>query len=245
MVKFRSNEGAVMRIEVATHVPFEGPGFIEEWAAREGHELEVLPLYQGSELNKGGIPELLVVMGGPMGVSDEELYPWMRKEKAGIAEAIDGGSSVLGICLGAQLVASVLGARVTKNPEPEIGWFPVHNSSPPGSEPDILRGIPSDFVAFHWHSETFEIPRGAISLFKSDACPNQGFLLGKHVLGLQFHLEITPAGVDSLAENCAPEIRPAPYIQPREAIASHEHFSEAQSIMNTLLHNLTSIRTGV
>ena len=148
-------------------------------------------------------------MGGPMSVNEEAVHPWLRPEKRLISQSIEVGKTVLGICLGAQLIASALGARVFPNARKEIGWFPVRR--PTGSVPDLARLFADGIEVFHWHGETFDLPHGAVKFLESDACENQAFSLGSRVLGLQFHLETTHASAASLMENSRHEMLPVRY----------------------------------
>ncbi|GGF24603.1 hypothetical protein GCM10011339_10890 [Echinicola rosea] len=147
-------------------------------------------------------------MGGPMGVNDEKDYPWLIKEKSYIRKAMDMDKTVIGICLGAQLVASSLGARVYQNPVKEIGWFPVQKSKEAIGNP-LVGSLCDTFTVFHWHSETFDLPRGATRLIESPACKNQAFVYGDRIIGLQFHLEISPQAIRDMVGNGKGELATA------------------------------------
>lgn len=203
-----------MNIQWIQHVPFEGLGSISAWADNNGHTLTRTRLFAGEKFSPDG--DALIVMGGPMGVYDEQEHPWLRTEKVLIRKAIDDGRKVLGICLGAQLIAHVLGAAVFPGKEKEIGWFPVR--VPPTGRKYLPSTVSESFAAFHWHGDTFALPDGAIHLFESDACANQGFLFKRHVLALQFHLETTAVSASALVKNCAEELVDAPFIQSQEGI---------------------------
>ncbi len=130
----------------------------------------------------------LVLMGGTMSVNDP--LPWIERECRLVRRAIEEGLPVLGICLGGQMIARALGARVHRNPVPEIGWYPVRREpGPAGAE--WFPGDRDSFEVLHWHGETFELPEGAVRVLGSDRCRNQGFVLGDHVLALQCHVEMT------------------------------------------------------
>ncbi|WP_295882901.1 type 1 glutamine amidotransferase [uncultured Thiohalocapsa sp.] len=201
-----------MQIHVLQHVPFEGPAGIADWAQRRGHALAVSQLYAGDALPAPGEFDRLVVMGGPMSVGDAHAYPWLADELRFIADAIASGKSVVGVCLGAQLIAAALGARVYRHAHKEIGWVPVRLAAR-GRALDLCDGLPAEQTVFHWHGDTFDLPAGAVHLAQSEACANQAFLVGGRVLGLQFHLESTPASVAALCEHCADEIVPGRWVQ--------------------------------
>jgi GMP synthase-like glutamine amidotransferase len=201
-----------MRISVLQHVPFEGPARIAHWARSRGHELHISHLYAGDALPHPDAFDRLVVMGGPMGVGDEADHSWLHPEKGCIADAIAAGRSVVGICLGAQLIAEVLGARVYRNPVKEIGWMPVFLTAA-GQAEALTATLPPELTVFHWHGDTFDLPPGAVHLAESDGCIHQAFLHDGRVLGLQFHLESTPESVDALCTHCADEIVPDAYVQ--------------------------------
>ena len=179
-----------MKLHYFQHEPFEGLGMIADWAAKQGHVLSCTPFFDpGARLPKLDEYDALVVMGGSMGVYDEDRFPWLAAEKAHIRAAIDAGKRVLGICLGAQLIAACLGAKVAPHTHKEIGWFPVAMTDAGVVHP-LLAGFNSAMTVFHWHGDRFEIPAGAQHLMSSAACDNQAFIYGEHVLALQFHLEM-------------------------------------------------------
>ena len=206
-----------MRIHCFQHVDFEGLGCIEEWIGNNYHQLSSTRFYETQELPDVNELDMLIVMGGPMGVYDEVQYPWLTAEKQMIGQMIEANKKVLGICLGAQLIADVLGAKVYANPYKEIGWYDIE-TSPNGLQSPILNWIEQKFTAFHWHGDTFDLPEKSTLLFSSEACRNQGFLLDNRVLGLQFHLEITAENLAGMLKNCQQELIDAPYIQNAETI---------------------------
>ena len=207
-----------MRIHYLQHVPFEDPGSLLPALANLGHGVAGSHPYRGDPLPRVDDFDALIIMGGPMGAEDEAIHPWLAAEKALIGEVCrHTAKPVLGICLGAQLIASALGAPVTRNPQPEIGWFPLHlddafAASPWGQCFDD--GAP----VFHWHGDTFALPAGAQPLGHSEACRNQGFVIDDRIVGLQFHLETTSASAAALIEACGQELAPGPFVQSAEAI---------------------------
>ena len=207
-----------MRVCYLQHVPFEDLGAIEPWLRAHGHEVFGCRVFE--EECFPSVPEFdwLVVMGGPMGIHDDEQHPWLPRERRFIGRAIREGKLVLGVCLGAQFLADALGAWVHKNGEPEIGWFPVR-ATDQALHSATFAGVPAEFVALHWHGDTFELPEGATLLARSDATAHQAFEAdGGRVLALQFHLEATRAGVDALIAACPEELVELPHVQTAEEL---------------------------
>lgn len=223
-----------MRAHCFQHVPFEGPGSIETWLRAAGHEITTTRLFESPHLPDHDAVDLLVVMGGPMSANDEDAFSWLAAEKRFIRAAAASGKPVLGICLGAQLIASALGARVYRNPVKEIGWFPIRGIASP--ERTAFRFPPSIDV-FHWHGETFDLPPGAIHLARSDGCAHQAFQFGSAVIGLQFHLETTPASAHEIVAHCRDELTPARYVQSEQEIlaAKPERYETINRLMGDVL----------
>lgn len=223
-----------MRAHYLQHVPFEGLGSIQPWLERAGYEITGTRFFELAELPDIGAFDLLVVMGGPMSVNDERQFPWLRQEKSFIRRAIRHGKSVLGVCLGAQLIASAVGARVYQNHFKEIGWFPVQGVSPADRSVFCL---PPSVEVFHWHGETFELPPGAIHLARSEGCENQAFQLGSSVFGLQFHLETTPESAREIVSHCRSELSPSRYVQSEATIlaAAPEKYQTINELMDEVL----------
>lgn len=191
-----------MRFYCLQHVAFETPGLLTGLVREKGYSLRTIALFDNEPLPSTADFDGLIIMGGPMSIHDEDMYPWLRAEKALIAAAIREGKKVLGICLGAQLIAAVSGARVYPNLQKEIGFWPVRWKE--GAEE----------VFFHWHGETFDLPAGAVLLASTTACVNQAFMLGDKVLGVQFHPEVTPEIIRAMIAHEGHELVDAPYIQP-------------------------------
>jgi GMP synthase-like glutamine amidotransferase len=228
-----------VRVQVLQHVPFEGTGSIQAWMDARGFAVSTTRLFQGTALPDQSGFDWLIVMGGPMSVNDEAAFPWLRPEKRLIAQAVEGGKIVLGICLGAQLIASALGARVYPNTCKEIGWFPVRRTEP-ASGSGVARLFEDETEVFHWHGDTFDLPVGASGFLESDACAQQAFSIGHQVLGLQFHLEMTPQGALSLIQNSRHEIVPSASIQTEpEMLARPERFSRINALMDSVLETLS------
>lgn len=228
----------MMRLHSFEHVPFEDLAKIGVWAKNQGYHLSRSRFYANDSPPSLSEFDWLVVMGGPMNIYENERYPWLKREKAFIADAIAHGKLVLGVCLGAQLIADVLGGCVTTNQFKEIGWLPVSLTAAAFSSP-LFHNLPPEFIAFHWHGDTFQIPPGAVATASSPGCANQAFVYTNKVAGLQFHLESTPASVKKLLDNCADELVPGPYIQtPAKVLAPGHFFLEIEKIMNKFLQNM-------
>jgi GMP synthase (glutamine-hydrolysing) len=231
-----------MRAHYFQHVPFEGPGNIEDWLVAGGHDISYTRFYEPHTLPELACIDWLIVMGGPMGAQDESLYPWLQPEKKFIAAAIKKGVKVLGICLGAQLIASVLGARVYPHVHKEIGWYPLR-LTPEGLTCPLFAGFPEELFVFHWHGDTFDLPAGAIHLAESAACHHQAFLWSNHVLALQFHMDLKKENVEALVENCNAELVQAPHIQKApEMLAQDKLFATSSDYMNRVLRALEAAR---
>lgn len=204
-----------MNIQVFQHVPFEDIGSMALWCGAQQAKVTYTRFFESDDLPRFEDVDLLIVMGGPMSVNDEDQFPWLKKEKVFIREAIHRGMAVVGLCLGAQLIANALGSRVYPNGQKEIGWFPVTG---------ILAGrdvfqFPDETTVFHWHGETFDLPGGAVHLAKSEGCAHQAFQVGKNVIALQFHLEMLPESVNAMVQHCGDELtEDGTYIQGAEAM---------------------------
>jgi len=214
-----------MRIVAFKHFSFDDESALAEWADRSGHGLRVLDPSAVDGFPSLSSFDLLVVLGGPMSVYQEESFPWLAEEKAFVGQCIEEGKLVLGICLGAQMLSEVLGGRAYRSDpaRKEIGWHVVRRTE---KEHPWLEGLPPEFASFQWHGDTFDLPEGAIRLAYSEACANQAFSHGDNVLALQFHLETTPACIGTMLDVWKSELQTQPYIQPAEAIASQTARSE-------------------
>ncbi|MED4954533.1 type 1 glutamine amidotransferase [Paenibacillus macerans] len=227
-----------MRVHYLQHVPFESPEHIAVWAKEKGHEITGTLLYENHCFPSLSEFDMLVILGGPMGVYDEEMFSWLIAEKQFIKEAIRQRKLVLGICLGAQLVAEVIGGKVYSNQYKEIGWFPVKLTEE-AKHSRFFKEVPDEFVAFHWHADTFQLPDKVKRIALSRGCTNQAYEYEDHVVGLQFHLESSHTGIDKLIAHCADEIDQGVYVQrPHEMLNQPGYMAQSNAILFTLLDAL-------
>lgn len=231
-----------MRVHWFQHVEFEGLGLIEPWLRARGHELSATRWWAGETIAPEALADIdwLVVMGGPMNIYQYRDHPWLPREKAAISAAISAGKRVLGVCLGGQLIADVLGGKVVQNREREIGWWPVRavTAGAPRSEGGGRYSFPREAVVLHWHGDTFTLPPDARRLAESEACAQQAFAWGERVLALQFHLEMSGAATGNIVTACADELAVGGvWVQPAEAIRAGvgKHAQEASALLARLL----------
>ncbi len=233
-----------MHIHSFEHVPFEGLGMIQGWIEKRNHTFKKTAFYLPSPM----FPNLadydaLIVMGGPMGANDETEYPWLRTEKQHIRDAIEAGKLVLGVCLGAQLIASSLGSCVLPHKYKEIGWFPVTVTDQAENHP-ILRGVNREMDVFHWHSDRFEIPEDALHLMRSAACDHQAFLYRDRVLGLQFHLEMDEAALAAILKACGKNLAEGRWVQATKIIQEKSRSIHTSHALYSLLDNWCNLPKG-
>lgn len=195
-----------MNVLIIKHSEIEGPGSIEYCLRQERISFQIINLRPGIPLPKLDDLTHIVIMGGPMNVYEEDRYPFLRVEDLFIKEAIQRGKFILGICLGAQLIAKALGAKVFKSPVKEIGWYNVSLTRIGAIDP-LFSKLPKTFSVFQWHEDTFEIPHGAILVATSSLVPYQAFRYGDNAYGLQFHLEVTREMIRGWMETYEEEFR--------------------------------------
>ncbi len=227
----------ISQAHVLLHVPFEQPGIIKTWLDKKGIAVGFVELFNGDPLPSVDKTEILFVMGGPMSANDDLLFPWLTEEKRFIREVCTAGKPMLGICLGAQLIAAAFGADVHPNNYREIGWYPV--SSLPNDESCFC--FPETFTAFHWHGETFDLPAKAKLLACSALCRNQAFQIGRKTIGLQFHLEMTPEMIKVMIDKCGKDLLNEKGIMSATEIVctSKSVFRETNKLMEELLNWIT------
>lgn len=223
-----------MQAHCFQHVAFEGMGAIEQWLNANNFSISYTRFYENPVVPSIDEIDWLIVMGGPMSINDEQEYPWLVQEKKFIRECIARQKTVIGICLGSQLIAGAMGCRIYKNNVKEIGWFPVTLQT----NNEFTRGIdfPDVITVFHWHGETFDLPNDAELIASSGNCKNQIFTVGRNVIGFQCHLETTVESLKTLTENCANELNPAPFIQSAKEMA--QQYPKYADTMHQLLFKM-------
>lgn len=225
-----------MRIHIFQHVVFEDAGSIEKIAREKSFSIHYTRFFEPFKLPNLSSFDLLIIMGGPMSIYDEEQYPWLNEEKKFIKECISKKKQILGFCLGSQLLADALGAAVYTNQEKEIGWHSI--SKPIGVHHTLLDLFPDENTVFHWHGDTYDLPKGAIPLFSSEATQLQGFIMNDLWIGLQFHLETVPQSVVSLLKFANNDLNNGrKFVQSQETILSTvDHFADMKKQLTLLLN---------
>lgn len=227
-----------MRVHYLQHVSFEDLGILSEQLQQKGHTVTCTQLFKNEPLPNMDDFDWLIVMGGAMGIFDEAANPWLAHEKHFIKTAIDAEKTVIGICLGAQLIAHVLGARVFPNPQREIGWYAIEPSDEISSSA-LGSVFHKPMEVFHWHSDTFDLPEGAIPIGSSEACRQQGFVYNNTVIALQFHIETTATGVSGMLENCGDDLDESRFVQTGSHIlAQPNRFSNINEVARKMIEAL-------
>jgi GMP synthase (glutamine-hydrolysing) len=211
---------------VFQHDPFEDLGFFAEVLDKQRTNYRVIQLFHGEmPAENWERIQALIILGGPMSVDDEDQYSFLRWEKRIIHAAIDDRVPILGVCLGAQLIASALGTAVYHGRVKEIGWSPI-SITPHGQVDSLLGYLPESATVFQWHGDGFDLPAGAIRLASSVNYENQAFRVGKNIYGLQFHLEVTPQMIARWIEERSKDLAQAPYILPDKILADTQSYAQ-------------------
>lgn len=224
-----------MIIQVFQHISFEGPAYIEEIADSDSHDLHICRFDEGELPVAPTDYDMLIIMGGPMNIYNESDFPWLAAEKRAIEQAIKSDKLIFGFCLGAQLIADVLGAKVYRNTEKEIGWFPVSRIDPGVGNP-VLQFLPDIATVFHWHGETFDLPKNAIHLYRSEATENQAFLYESNVLALQFHPEMLTSSIEDLLHFSKSDMNEGKFVMSPQEMLENYHKYEVSN--KKMLRNL-------
>lgn len=227
-----------MKAYIFQHVPFEGLGCIQFWLDQNQYQTRYIRMYEDPALPSIEEVDLLIILGGPMSVNEEIAFPWLKKEKEFIRQLIAAKTPLLGICLGAQMIASALGKQIHRNPEKEIGWWEIQGIPSLSS----AFSFPEKATVFQWHEDTFEIPDDAVHTGFNIACKNQAFQLGRRTIGLQFHLETSNETMEFLLKGFDTEAeRHQPFVQSPEKIRTlaSQKLKDSNQLMFDLLDYLT------
>ena len=242
-----------LRIHALYHVDFEELNHIKQWADNRGHRITVTRFYENDPLPAQDSFDWLIIMGGPMSIHDENDFPWLTDEKAFIQQSISDGKTVIGVCLGAQLIADSLGAKVAPSGIKEVGWLPIQLTKQGLAHP-LLADLPrNEFTVFHWHGDGFECPKGATPIATSHAWANQGFIyqtpkhkeLGTWVMGWQCHFEVTEKSMIDMVAHGQDYIQDAIIDYPDSVQSGNEiialgdkYIKDNNAWLSTMLNNL-------
>lgn len=231
-----------MNVHAVINDPLVNLGTIEEWALTRGHRITTTAAY-----NKERYPEveefdMLIILGGRMGAYEETEYPWLRIEKSFIKKIIESNKPVLGICLGAQLIAEVIGGKVSPHKYLEIGWWKVNFKKGVENIP-LFKNLPNEIKAFQYHKDSFELPDEAICLAENQACKNQAFIYKDNVVGIQFHLEFDEGKIQRIgALFNESKITPGIFVQkPKEFLNKREYNKQSKNFLYKLLDNIVDL----
>jgi GMP synthase (glutamine-hydrolysing) len=222
-----------MRAVCLKHVPFEGPGAFATALSARGVSLERYLVPQDGLPKDAG--DLLIVMGGPMSVNDSD--PWIAEETAFIRSALQAGTPVIGVCLGSQFMAKSLGVTIRPGKALEIGMTPVRLTAEAKQDP-VFSTLPESFEVFEWHGEVFDLPKDCVSMASSDIAPLQAFRYGARAYGLLFHLEMEENGIESLCQECAPDLTRADLTVQQVKTTALPHLPQLHQIADRLIGHL-------
>lgn len=212
----------MMNILCITHADFETPGVIEQWAAENNHNFKIERPYRDDKLSDINQFDMLIVMGGPQSSVELERFPYLIPEIALIKNAIAANKSVLGFCLGAQLISNALGAKPERSPEKEVGVYPV-NLTHDGINDPLLLGMPSSFPVIHWHNDMPGLTDDAVLLASSIGCPRQIVRYKTNVYGFQCHLEITLDGIKDMIKAVPEDLSASKFTQSEQELLANDY----------------------
>lgn len=211
-----------MRIHAIIHAPFEKLGIIENWITEKKYTLTTTHTYDGEQLPDASSFDFLIIMGGPQSPLKLDKYPYLRDEILLAQQAIKKDKAVLGVCLGAQIIAEALGAKTEQSPNKEIGAYPIEVTKEGLNDP-LFKLFPSKFDVMHWHNDMPGIPTGAVLLAKSEGCPRQAFSYGDKVYGFQCHLEMTAELVQGMLNHCPEDLLHGKFIRSKDELLSTDY----------------------
>jgi GMP synthase (glutamine-hydrolysing) len=234
-VKSVDDRGPIVRIHYLQHEDSVSLGSIKDWLCKSGRQISGTCFQRNDPLPSLDEIDGLIVLGGSMSAYDDAELPWLKSEKDFIRRAVQANKQVLGVCLGAQLIAAALGKKVFPNSDLEVGWFDIHRL-PEASDHRWSDLIPPTVEVFHWHGDTFDLPDGATRLASSACCLNQAYAIGDNVLALQFHLETTVSEAQGWVEKDVAKLTEGPFTQsPNQLLKSPERFDNSHQLLDSIL----------
>ena len=226
------------RVLAFRHVPHEGLGTIGSFLISRRFSIDYYDLFSHSRIPTDlDAYELIVSMGGPMNADETDRYPFLQEERKALKKAIGLNKRVLGVCLGSQLIARALDARVYSGSQKEIGWFPIRLSSA-GKKDPVFKDLSEQLTVFHWHGDTFDLPKDAVCLASSDLYQNQAFKFGEHVYAFQFHVEITGPMIVKWIQEGEEELKQAKKLPESIASDNQKYMPSLQQIADKIYANL-------
>lgn len=228
-----------MNILFITHASFEKAGSIELWAKKNNHITREVKPYAGETLPAIDDYDMLIVMGGPQSPIKIEKSPYLKDEIELIKQALNKKKKIIGVCLGAQLIAEALGAKTERSPNKEIGMYPVELIGDVGNDP-VFKNFPSKFDVMHWHSDMPGLIDDIELLAKSEGCPRQIFRFGDRVYGFQCHFELTKELVENMVEHCGGDLKAGKYVMTSQELMSLD-YSKINAQMDEVLDYLASV----
>lgn len=210
-----------MHIHAIIHAEFEQPGCIEKWAQEKDYTFTTTHTYKGERLPEVNKFDFLIVMGGPQSPLKTDEWPYLQDEIDLIKQSTAANKAILGICLGAQLIAESLGAKTEKSPHREIGVYPIELLADAAKDP-VFSQFPNTFPVMHWHNDMPGIPKEARLLAKSEGCPRQAFAVGDRIYGLQCHFEMTQDNIKDMLKHCENDLTSSRYVQSKQSLLSHD-----------------------
>lgn len=230
-----------LRIHALINYSIADLGTIEEWARKKGHDVQTTFVSEERGFPNVNAFDMLIILGGIMGAYEEEKHPWLKKEKQFILEAVQAKKKILGICLGSQMLADVLGGKAYPHTHQEVGWWEVRFDSKVEKFP-LFKGLPKRIKAFQFHGDTFDVPKDAEWLAESDGCKNQAFIYGDRILGLQFHPEFNEEKLREIATLFSDSFTEGTYKQlPEEFLGQEVNMKQAKKFLFKLLDNFEQL----
>jgi len=227
-----------MRIHFILHAAFEKPGYIDTWITGNGYTSTATSLYKGEQLPSDDSYDFLIMMGGPQSPTDLEKFPYLKDEIEFTRKAIANNKSILGICLGAQIIGEAFNAKTERSPHKEIGVHPVSLTSD-GAKDSIFKHFPKQFEVMHWHNDMPGISDGAIIIAESLGCPRQVVKYADKIYGLQCHFEMTQELVEEMLSHCKDDLQPSLYTQSPEKMLT-ANFSDINKKLHFILDEISS-----